>query len=211
MSLLYNSALIGIYFMAFAMLHSTLAGSWAKEYARRRWSLFGRRYRILYNLAAVATAIPLVMVLLFLEDRILYLARPPWLYLALAIQAGAMLSMAYSLKQMGASQFLGLAEEAAGEGLVVRGLFCRVRNPLFLFATILIWATPVMTWNLLTMNLLITAYFYLGSVLEERRLSVQLGGDYQDYRRSVPRFIPRPGRCYRQDAHFPSSRGPSRR
>ena len=54
-----------------------------------------------------------------------------------------------------------------------------------------------MTVNLLTTYLLITLYFYIGSIYEERRLVVEFGQTYREYQQCVPRLIPWRGRCYR--------------
>jgi hypothetical protein len=53
-----------------------------------------------------------------------------------------------------------------------------------------------MTVNLLTVYILITLYFYVGSFHEERRLLAEFSDAYRDYQQQVPRLIPRPGRCY---------------
>jgi protein-S-isoprenylcysteine O-methyltransferase Ste14 len=38
--------------------------------------------------------------------------------------------------------------------------------------------------------LLLSAYLWLGSVLEERRLTAAFGDDYRHYQSAVPRFLP---------------------
>jgi hypothetical protein len=48
-----------------------------------------------------------------------------------------------------------------------------------------------MTANLLTTFILLSLYFYIGSICEERRLLVEFGQAYQVYQRQVPRLIPR--------------------
>jgi protein-S-isoprenylcysteine O-methyltransferase Ste14 len=65
-----------------------------------------------------------------------------------------------------------------------------------LFGILFIWLTPAMTMNLLTLYVLTTLYFVVGSVHEEHRLLDEFGAAYRDYQRQVPRLIPRPGRCY---------------
>jgi methanethiol S-methyltransferase len=52
------------------------------------------------------------------------------------------------------------------------------------------WLTPSMTTNLLTTFILFSLYFYIGSIVGERRLLAEFGDAYQDYHRRVPRFIP---------------------
>jgi protein-S-isoprenylcysteine O-methyltransferase Ste14 len=78
----------------------------------------------------------------------------------------------------------------------VRGFYCYVRHPIYSFSLLLLWLTPAMTVNLLTVYVLTTLYFYVGSLHEERRLLAEFGEAYRDYQQQVPRLIPRPGRCY---------------
>jgi protein-S-isoprenylcysteine O-methyltransferase Ste14 len=53
-----------------------------------------------------------------------------------------------------------------------------------------------MTLNRLALVLVCTAYFYLGSIPEERKLLQEFGADYARYQQTVPRLIPRPGRTW---------------
>jgi protein-S-isoprenylcysteine O-methyltransferase Ste14 len=89
-----------------------------------------------------------------------------------------------------------LARRSTDDTLQVRGFYCYVRHPLYLFAILFVWLTPAMTVNMATLYSLITLYFVVGSVHEEGRLVAQFGAAYRAYQRQVPRLIPRPGRCY---------------
>lgn len=193
---------LAAYFAGFAVLHSLMASRQFKELVRRRMPGIQPWYRLAYSVVAVVTLAPLGLMMLWLPDRLLYVAPPPWMYLLLLVQAGAVLGLLFTLKQIGPRSFLGLTpsrdDDLASGSLEVKGIYCWTRNPLFLFGLLLIWFTPFMTVNLLTIYLLISAYFYLGALHEERRLSVELGAAFQDYRAIVPRFVPRPGRCYQR-------------
>jgi len=57
-----------------------------------------------------------------------------------------------------------------------------------------LWFTPLMTVNLLALNLGVTAYFILGGVFEERKLLRQFGQVYADYRQRTPMLLPWPRR-----------------
>jgi len=76
-------------------------------------------------------------------------------------------------------------------GLVTTGFYSRTRNPLFLFAAIILWLTPIMTESLLAFNILATFYFYLGALHEERSLKAEYGAAYEEYKSRVPMFLPR--------------------
>jgi protein-S-isoprenylcysteine O-methyltransferase Ste14 len=49
---------------------------------------------------------------------------------------------------------------------------------------------PVMTLTYFIIVVIFVAYFYIGSVLEEKRLIEKFGEAYTNYQKSVPRIIP---------------------
>jgi protein-S-isoprenylcysteine O-methyltransferase Ste14 len=79
--------------------------------------------------------------------------------------------------------------------LIVQGPFCYVRNPIitsvlmFLLAEYLIFdATAILVW---------TIVFFVGHMIyfplvEEKALERRFGKPYQEYKKHVPRWIPRP-------------------
>ena len=50
-----------------------------------------------------------------------------------------------------------------------------------------------MTWNLLALNIGLTAYILIGATFEERKLLSQFGETYADYRQEDPNADPRNG------------------
>lgn len=187
--------LMGAYFVLFGIVHSTLAGMRAKRIAGRiLGEAADRWYRLAYVILAVIMVLPIIYILAFLPDRVLYSVRAPWKWLMAAVQALAVLAATAALRQTGIAYFFGLAqlrgEKEAGT-LVTSGFYCHLRNPLFLFGMIFLWLFPYMTLSLLTFNILATIYFYVGALHEERSLLEEFGEKYREYRRKVPMFIPR--------------------
>ncbi len=188
--------LLALYLVGFAGLHSLLAGTWAKRRAERALGRRAKRwYRLFFTLFAAATISPLMYLLYLFPGEFLYLVPTPWRWIMIAGQVAAVLIFAKTFLAMRPLQFLGIVpEDGEGEGdgeLIVQGVYCRVRNPLFLLALIFLWLSPIMTENLLTLYLLATVYFYLGSIHEERMLAEKFGDAYRDYQRQVPRIVPR--------------------
>ena len=78
--------------------------------------------------------------------------------------------------------------------LVVRGLYRYVRNPMYLSVTLIVFGEVLLTrstgllayWVVwfLTVNLFVMGY-------EEPTLREQFGGDYEEYSRTVGRWLPR--------------------
>ena len=74
--------------------------------------------------------------------------------------------------------------------LVTNGLYRHVRHPLYSAGIAFIWLMPLMTVNVLAINLALTVYVVIGAVFEERRLRRYFGQAYADYAAVTPMFIP---------------------
>lgn len=197
--MLISSAIIILAMTLYGVLHSWLASSTVKKYSRR---IFGansdRYYRMIYNIVAVITLVPILPLVALLPDQFMYLAQPPWLYLLLAGQVAALTGLFIGLWQTGISDFLGFSQlygvprQLKSNTLVASGLYRCVRHPLYTAGLIIIWFMPVMTTNLFTLNLCLTLYIIVGIYFEERKLGRDFGDSYLAYRRSTPMLVPRP-------------------
>ncbi len=175
-------------------IHSWLASLGAKRVLRNVAGGAGRSgYRLAYNAFAVISFIPIVWLALSLPDRRLYLADTPWRYMMVAGQVAAGALLVLTLLATDPLHFAGLRQLVEGPSqskLVTGGFYRWVRHPLYLFGLIFIWLTPLMTVNLLTIILVLTAYIVVGAALEERRLLQEFGDEYRAYRERTPMLVP---------------------
>lgn len=84
------------------------------------------------------------------------------------------------------------APSDAPKRLVVRGLYRYTRNPMYVgvLTVILGWAVLFQAVTLVIYALIVGACFHLFIVLyEERHLQKEFGGEYDDYRRRVSRWL----------------------
>ena len=82
----------------------------------------------------------------------------------------------------------------APKKLVVRGLYRYTRNPIYVgvLTVLLGWAVMFRGTVLLVYAFCVAICFHLFVVLyEERHLQKEFGGEYDDYRRRVSRWLPR--------------------
>jgi len=70
-------------------------------------------------------------------------------------------------------------------------VYRHVRHPLYLGWALFFWVTPVMTAGHLLFAASMSLYMVLASKVEERDLVRHFGTQYEDYRASVPAFVPR--------------------
>jgi protein-S-isoprenylcysteine O-methyltransferase Ste14 len=188
---------LGCVWLFWCGAHSLLAHPTVKSCFQRLLGRWQGYYRLLYNLLAMATLLPVVSIYLEASGPVLvawpdWLAPLPWVMRGLAfwlLLAGA---RAYGMRR-----FLGLDPltprqnqgAEAREPLVVTGILQYVRHPWYLAGLLLLWGRDLAARDLVT-AILLSGYLYLGSVLEERRLVAEFGDRYRRYQREVPRFLP---------------------
>lgn len=199
-----NTVLIVGAMAFFGLVHSLTAMQSVKD--RVRHALGDRMYhglfRLLYNIFSVLTLAPTLLAVALLPDRTLYTVPLPWSVLFVFVQVAAALGALVTLLTTDLLRFLGLRQLHAlvshqplplpAPRFTRAGSYAYVRHPLYLFSLITIWATPIMTGNVLLFNLGATAYLVIGSFPEERKLLRVFGADYRQYQESVPRILPLP-------------------
>lgn len=182
--------------LAYGLLHSILASLTTKA-RTRQWigPASDRWFRLAYNLIAAVTLLPILFLPILLIDKEIYTIRYPWVILTLTIQTLAVIVLIVGLRQTGITSFIGLRqlllpEDTSPPRLVTGGLYRYVRHPLYTAGLVLIWLLPILTWNLLALNLGLTAYIFIGAYFEERKLLLEFGDSYAEYRQHTPMLIP---------------------
>lgn len=184
----------------YGVFHSVLAGHTSKAWAARMVGegLYRRAYRLFFSLMGGLTALPVLALVAMLPDQTIYVIPVPWVYVTTLLQGLALIGLAVGVMQTGALRFVGLtqlfdqASAVQPDQLVVSGLYRWVRHPLYTFSLLLMWLSPVMTWNTLALYLGFSAYLLIGSIFEERKLVKDFGSAYEEYRRRTPRILPWP-------------------
>ena len=178
------------------VVHSLLASIGFKNFLRR---ILGNRfmnfYRLLYNIFALVSILPILYLMVSLPDKTLYQAPVPWSYLMRAGQALSALFLFIAVLQTDALSFAGLRqlfqEEETGS-LVTSGLYRSVRHPLYTFSLLILWLSPSMSINAFIVYSAFTVYILIGIVFEERKLVREFGNVYLEYKSRTPMLFPGP-------------------
>ena len=112
------------------------------------------------------------------------------IYLRL-IAAGMILAVAIYLARSGHSAVSD--EVLSSPRLLTDGAFSHVRHPLYLAALLFYLFLIALTLSLVSLFLFIGIFIFYNHIAtyEENFLEKKFGQDYSDYRRKVPRWIPR--------------------
>jgi protein-S-isoprenylcysteine O-methyltransferase Ste14 len=183
---------------AWCFLHSFLITSGVTGFVRKRFEKAYRYYRIFYNFIALVTLIPVLAYSFSIKTIPVF----HWEDLFRIVQ-GLLVISAFFLFIGGArvydsAQFLGIRqirEHSACSILTddcrldTSGILGMVRHPWYARGILIVWARNLDMAAILT-NLVITVYFIIGTILEERKLLVEFGEEYMDYQQRVSMLFP---------------------
>jgi len=184
--------------LIYGILHSALAAHRTKDWVRQWWGekLYHRFYRLFFSIQAAVLFIPVLLLVSLLPDKILYRIPSPWVYISIALQIVAVFGILHSIMLTGMLRFTGIQQALEPDlaqkpiPLVNRSLYSWVRHPIYTSMFLLLWLVPVMSWNILALNIGISVYNIIGAMLEERKLKSEFGQAYVEYSRRTAFLIP---------------------
>ena len=189
-----SSILLILALAVWGAVHSWLASLQVKGWLQARVGVAPMRfYRLLYNVFAGLSFLPVLWFMLVLPDQPFYRVPAPWSLLMLAGQVLALLLLLVSVIQTGALSFIGLGQLIRQPGparLITSGLYRWVRHPIYSAGLLLIWLTSVVSLNTFTVFVGFSLYILIGAWFEERKLLREFGTAYADYLRTTPMLVP---------------------
>ena len=191
--------LLSILWMGYCVAHSALISTTVTEFIKRTLKERSRYHRLFFNLFSVGTIIPLLI----------YSGSPRWRIEPLFAWEGTLRIVKYALIGLAAililgtgthysmSRFLGIEQirGKSGKGMTESGeldsggLLGVIRHPWYVAVFILLWAGDL-TPAKIVINVILSGYLVIGTLLEERKLVLEFGDRYRQYQGKVSMFIP---------------------
>ena len=182
--------------LAWGLVHSILAAHGTKALASKLMgALADHFYRLLYNAFAVLSFVPVLILAARTNSRVLYSVPLPWSALMVSGELLAILALLVAFTETDVWEFLGFrqlgsVDEDHPPRLYTGGLYHYIRHPLYAAGLVFIWLLPIMTVNVLVVNISLTVYIVIGALFEEAKLRRQFGQAYVDYAAVTPMLIP---------------------
>ncbi len=193
-------ALLALAWLFYFIVHTLLASLGAKRWVAARRPGWMPAYRLLFNLQAAILLLPPLWLTYSYEGAMLWAWRGAWFWVANGLAALAAAGFLWSLRWYDGQEFLGLRQWRARETSVedqerlhLSPLHRWVRHPWYFLGLIILWTRDMNAAWLLTAAFA-SAYLWIGSRFEERKLLVYHGEAYRRYRERVPGLIPLPWR-----------------
>lgn len=181
--------------IAFFIQHS---GMVRKSFKRRSTPLIRENYSGVVFSIASSLLLLLLMVFWQKSNFMIASAHSDLRWLLRLIFGLALLGFLWGARSLGSLDTFGtkrMRRNVEGKTtkptrLIIRGPYCWIRHPLYLFCIVMIWACPDLTADRLLFNVMWTIWIIVGIILEERDLVSQFGPDYIRYQSDVPMLIP---------------------
>ena len=180
--------------------HSALISLTVTDYLKARLGGWYRFYRLFYNAFALLSLFPVISYGAGLKGQAIFVWDGPWAILRAALAATAAGLFIAGGKKYDMLQMLGIRQIMTGKAhaaltaagtLDTTGILGLTRHPWYLAAIILIWAGPREVYApTLVVNIILTVYVVIGTVLEEWKLADEFGEEYRAYQRRVPMLLP---------------------
>jgi methanethiol S-methyltransferase len=197
-----NLTAYGLFWLLFGLMHSFMASETFKAPLRRLLGPLAYLERMLYNVISI---IAIGAVFSFaqhnLSTEIFFQPMGVVKWLFWLVQVAGVLLLIWTLFGYDLPRFIGLRQVWAGvrkqkiaeEPLICSSIHRYIRHPMYSSLLLLIWSRPLNEIMLIS-NLFATIYILIGMGLEEDRLSILYGKEYDSYRKTVPALIPNPKR-----------------
>ena len=179
-------------------LHSTLIATPVTDYVKKKLADRFRFYRLFFNAASLATLLPVVYYSISIRQAPVFRWESPMMIVKYLLLATGITLFVAGARHYSMSQFLGIRQIKTGRATLalseydtfdISGILSAIRHPWYTASIMVIWAKDISLPTLLV-NVVISAYFIIGTILEERKLLLEFGERYREYQKNVSMFIP---------------------
>lgn len=190
--------MLAVLWIIWCAIHSGMISVTATGYLKRWLGRRFRTYRLIFNLVALATVIPVIVYEQWLRGPMLFRWEGFLILFQMILLISALLLFLAGARHYDLLQFSGLRQIKTGSShnaltesgeLDTTGILYITRHPWYLGGILIIWTRDVDISALVT-NIILTLYFIVGTVLEERKLLIEYGDDYRRYQEKVSMLIP---------------------
>ncbi len=190
--------IIAFLWIAWCFAHSAMISITVTGYLKRILGDSFRFYRLFFNITAAITLVPVFLYSTSVPNTH-FLCWDGYLrIIQIATIIAADVLLIIGLFHYDMQMFVGIRQvrEKNTHTLMVRhgeldtsGILGMTRHPWYLAGIISVWAWDMGVPDIIR-NVIITAYFLIGTYLEEKKLINEFGEQYREYQRNVSMFFP---------------------
>ncbi|MBT8350093.1 MAG: hypothetical protein KJO26_02495 [Deltaproteobacteria bacterium] len=181
-------------------IHSGMISLTVNRCLKNRSGSYYKYYRLFYNLVALITIVPVILYSLSLKSPVLFRWQGYMIIFQIALFIIVVALFISGGLKYDLLQFLGIKQIQSGESQVTlsqsgdidtSGILSFTRHPWYLAAIIFVWIVHrEISVSTLIVNIVLTIYLVIGTILEEKKLIIELGDQYRNYIERVSMLFP---------------------
>ncbi len=193
--------------VGYCVLHSFLISIRFTNFLTRTLKNYYAFYRLFYILFSLVLLVWVIKYSAQLDNEIIITYVPPWSIIRQVLTWGALLMFFWafffnydSLSFFGIRQILNFGkvkQTNPSEEIKKNGLLSITRHPMYLALIIYLWCQTFKLIDIVV-NIILTIYVIIGTLLEEKKLVLEFGEAYRKYQQEVSMLIPFTKRKYKQ-------------
>ncbi len=189
--------LIASLWIAYCLLHSFLISTSFTNLMTRLLKDYYAFYRMFFVIFSAVLLIPLINYTDQLDNNIIITYSLPLNVIRYALTLGSLLMFFWafffdydSLSFFGIRQIKNFGKKINFSGELKRdGLLGVVRHPMYFALIVYLWC-QAFTMADIIVNIVLTIYVIMGTIIEEKKLILEFGDEYLKYQQEVPMLIP---------------------
>jgi methanethiol S-methyltransferase len=189
-----------LWWAAYCAVHSWLISIKATKLFQRALGTGYRFFRLFYNIFSIGA---LVLLIRYsnsprFQGSVLFAWDGNWRFVHYLLVLAAMVLIISGARHYSMSQFFGLQQIRSNRATSAltqsgdfdaTGVLSVVRHPWYVAVFFLLWAKDL-NIGAVTVNMVLSAYLVIGTLLEERKLVHEFGDTYREYQEKVSMFLP---------------------
>lgn len=191
--------IICLIWAGYCFLHSFLISTWFTYHITRLFKKYYAFYRLFYVVISTYLLIILINYTDTFNNEIIITYNFPWSIIRYVLMYGSLLLFFYafffnydSLSFFGIRQILNMGKvnkSNSDDAIKKNGLLGIIRHPMYLTLIIFLWCQTSKMMDVY-LNIVLTIYVIIGTLLEEKKLVLEFGEAYIQYKKEVPMLIP---------------------
>jgi len=178
--------------IGYYILHSLLA----TDFFKNQFLFLKKYYRLLYNIISIIGFLTLLLFTAMIPPDWLFTSNSVTKFFGLIPTTYGILIIKKSFKSYSMKDFLGTAHLKSNykqESFASNGILQHVRHPLYLGTILIIVGFFIFSPSISNaiVMLISICYIFIGIYLEEKKLLIIYGKQYQEYKAEVPMIMPR--------------------
>ena len=189
---------IALLWILWCGLHSALITKTVTDYAKKKLGYQYRFYRLFFNIVSLVTLAPLLYYSVSRRGPLVFQWEGSLLIVKYLLLVMGIFLFVAGARHYSMSQFIGIHQIKTGQTdhtlsefdtFDTSGILSVIRHPWYTGGIIIIWSSDIYLSTLLN-NIVVSAYFVIGSFLEERKLLLDFGDKYREYQKHVSMLVP---------------------